>query len=691
MTKPFNILLVDDNKELGENIRDILEIHGYAAERVSLGNDALLSAQNKHFDLALVDIELPDIKGTELVGKLASISPSTQYIYITGHATLDSTIEAIKQKDVISYEVKPLDIDRMLLTIQQAKIRIQTETELHKSEERYRRLIEGLQDNYFFFTRDASGVFTYISPSIKNILGYTPEEFYTRCREYLTSHPVNNDAAQCLALSVKGIKQPPYEIEMYHKNGATRTLQMQEAPVFDSSKNVISIEGIARDITEIKISQSQLVFLADHDPLTCLFNRRRFKEELELRLLEAQRNHIKGALLFLDLDNFKYVNDTLGHQYGDELLIKLACILRERLRQTDILARLGGDEFAVILPNTEEEQAQQISKQLVELTRNCLALDSLNPLHITVSIGIAMFPVHGDTAETLLANADMAMYQAKDEGRNRDCIFSLEHKIHIETQYDWKRRIKIALEQDNFALYLQPIINLKNNKITAYEALLRLTEKNQEVIPPLKFLRTAERFGIIHEIDRWVVVNAIRIVKELKLHENGIFLEINLSGKAFSDNELLSIIKREIGENVLRPEMLIFEITETAIIENIAKAQHFIATLKSIGCRFALDDFGSGFSSFNYLKHLPVDYLKIDGSFIQHLSQNSVDQHLVKGMVEVARGLKKLTIAEFVETKKTFQLLKEIGIDYAQGYYFGKPLSVCEALQQFSFLQNSNG
>lgn len=244
MTKPFNILLVDDNKELGENIRDILEINGYAAERVSLGSDALLSAQNKHFDLALVDIELPDIKGTELVGKLASISPSTQYIYITGHATLDSTIEAIKQKDVISYEVKPLDIDRMLLTIQQAKIRIQTETELHKSEERYRRLIEGLQDNYFFFTRDASGVFTYISPSIKNILGYTPEEFYTRYREYLTDHLVNNDAAQCLARSVKGIKQPPYEIEMYHKNGATRTLQMQEAPVFDSSKNVISIEAL---------------------------------------------------------------------------------------------------------------------------------------------------------------------------------------------------------------------------------------------------------------------------------------------------------------------------------------------------------------------------------------------------------------------------------------------------------------
>ncbi|OHB74557.1 MAG: hypothetical protein A2W17_06755 [Planctomycetes bacterium RBG_16_41_13] len=690
MTKPFNILLVDDNKELGENIRDILEINGYAAERVSLGKDALLSAQNKHFDLALIDIELPDIKGTELVGKLAGISPSTRYIYITGHATLDSTIEAIKQKDVISYEVKPLDIDRMLLTIQQAKIRIQTETELHKSEERYRRLIEGLQDNYFFFTRDASGVFTYISPSIKNILGYTPEEFHTRCREYLTDHPVNNDAAQRLALSVKGIKQPPYEIEMYHKDGATRTLQMQEAPVFDSSKNVISIEGIARDITEIKTSQSQLVFLADHDPLTSLFNRRRFKEELERYLLEAQRNHIKGALLFLDLDNFKYVNDTLGHQYGDELLIKLACILKERLRQTDILARLGGDEFAVILPNTEEEQAQHISKQLVELTRNCLALDSLNPLHITVSIGIAIFPTHGDTAETLLANADMAMYRAKDEGRNRGCIFSLEHKIHIETQYDWKRRIKIALEQNNFALYLQPIINVKNNKITAYEALLRLTERNQEVIPPLKFLNTAERFGIIHEIDRWVVVNAIRIIKKLKLHENGIFLEINLSGKAFSDNELLPIIKREIGENILHPEMLIFEITETAIIENIAKAQHFIATLKSIGCRFALDDFGSGFSSFNYLKHLPVDYLKIDGSFIQHLSQNSVDQHLVKGMVEVARGLKKLTIAEFVETKETFQLLKEIGVDYAQGYYFGKPLSVFETLQP-SFLQNSTG
>jgi len=554
----------------------------------------------------------------------------------------------------------------------------QTEEKLRKSEEKYRRLVEGLQDNYFFFTRDANGAFTYISPSIQNILGYTPDEFHACYLECLTGHPANNDARQRSELNLKGIKQPPYDIEIYHKNGTVRILQLQEAPIFDADKNVISIEGIARDITERKTFESQLVFLADLDSLTRLFNRRRFKEELERCLLEAQRNHTKGALLFLDLDNFKYVNDTLGHQYGDELLIKLSDILKERIRQTDILARLGGDEFAIILPHTEEEKARFISKQLLELTRNNLALDTLNPLHITVSIGIAIFPTHGDNAETLLANADLAMYHAKEEGRNRDCIFSLKHKIDIETQHDWKQRIRNALKQNNFVLHLQPIVSIKDNTIAGYEALLRLTEANKELVPPLKFLPIAERFGIIQEIDRWVVANAMSIMQELQLHEKNLFLEINLSGKAFSDNELLSIIRKEIDKNSINPKTLIFEITETAIIENMSKAQYFIAALKSIGCRFSLDDFGSGFSSFNYLKHLPVDYLKIDGSFIHNLSYSSVDQHLVTGMVEVARGLKKLTVAEFVETKETFQLLQKIGVDYAQGHYFGKPLPVNE-------------
>ncbi|MDO8745228.1 MAG: EAL domain-containing protein [Candidatus Brocadiaceae bacterium] len=441
---------------------------------------------------------------------------------------------------------------------------------------------------------------------------------------------------------------------------------------------VRNFSTIGRDITERKRFETQIMHMANRDPLTNLLNRRRFHEELEGWLAQTRRFGIKGALLFLDLDNFKYINDSLGHQAGDKLLITIAGLLRERLRDTDILARLGGDEFAIILPHAEVGLAESVANQIRELVQYRTSLEGNYSAGITVSIGVAMFPGHGDTVETLLTYADLAMYRAKEEGRNRICVYTPEQKTQIESRLIWEKRIREALDQDRFVLFLQPIMDIHQNLIIGQELLLRMTNEKGEIVSPSNFLDIAERFGLIHDIDRWVVSTAIPLIKKLQHDGKPTCLEVNLSGKAFTDKKLLPLIRSELAATGIDPVNIIFEITETSIIENIDIARHFIVELKSLGCRFALDDFGIGFSSLNYIKHLPVDYLKIDGSFVRNLLYDTVDQHLVKAMVEVARGLGKKTIAEFVENEETLHLLREYGIDYAQGYHIGKPRHVSE-------------
>ena len=273
---------------------------------------------------------------------------------------------------------------------------------------------------------------------------------------------------------------------------------------------------IGRDITEQKRFETQIMHMANRDPLTNLLNRRRFHEELEGWLAQTRRFGIKGALLFLDIDNFKYINDSLGHQSGDILLVAIAGLLRERLRDTDILARLGGDEFAIILPHADVGLAESVANHIRELVQYHTSVEKNYPPGITVSIGIAMFPGHGDTVETLLSYADLAMYRAKEEGRNRVCVYTPEQKTQIESRLIWEKRIHEALNKDNFVLFLQPIMDIHQNLIIGHEALLRMTNEKGEIVSPSNFLDIAERFGLIQDIDRWVVSTAIPLIKKLQ-------------------------------------------------------------------------------------------------------------------------------------------------------------------------------
>lgn len=433
------------------------------------------------------------------------------------------------------------------------------------------------------------------------------------------------------------------------------------------------LSTIARDITERKRFESQILYMANRDPLTNLFNRRRFQEELENCIVKTRRLGTQGALLFLDVDNFKYINDSLGHQTGDTLLVNLASILKERLREMDCLARLGGDEFAIVMSGVDEHHAMLVANQLRELIKQNVSIREGEPIGITASIGIALFPKHSEQAGMLSSYADIALYRAKEEGRNRVCVYTPEQMTKIESRLTWEKRIRESLSQNRLMLHLQPILDIHQNSITGYEALLRMVDEKGEMIYPNQFLDVAERFGLIRDIDRWVVCESIALAKILQQKGKPSCLEVNLSGKSLNDTKLLQLIKERIIATGINSVNLVFEITETAAIENIVDAERFIMSLKHLGCRFALDDFGIGFSSFNYLKRLSVDYLKIDGSFIQNLPGNTTDRHLVKAMVEIAHGLGKKTIAEFVTSAETVRLLHEFGVDYAQGYFIGKP------------------
>lgn len=427
------------------------------------------------------------------------------------------------------------------------------------------------------------------------------------------------------------------------------------------------------ELAERKVMEARLQYLVGHDDLTGLSNRRRLEQELELAVLNAHYNNTTSALLYLDLDQFKVVNDTEGHTAGDRLLVNVANKLRRQVGATGTLARISSDEYAVLIENITLDDAVRTAESLRCLMDEFYFKTDSRTYHIGVSIGIALIhPDESITAGDALTRADQACYVAKTRGRNMVHIFSHEDTEMLPLRHaaQWVPRIRDALLNDKFCLVFQPVISLPSHETTHYEALIRMIGNHQELISPDNFIPVAERMGLIHDIDLWVVEHAIDVLRTLPVH---LSLNINLSSHAFQDPALPPLIREKLTTTGVDGKRITFEITETAAIANFSQTRNMITQLRTLGCRFALDDFGAGFSSFSYLKQFPVDYLKIDGAFITNLVNDPVDQTLVKSMTEVARTLGKRTVAEFVENNETLILLEEYGVDYAQGYYVGKP------------------
>jgi diguanylate cyclase (GGDEF)-like protein/PAS domain S-box-containing protein len=431
----------------------------------------------------------------------------------------------------------------------------------------------------------------------------------------------------------------------------------------------------AQDVTERRRYEAELRHMADHDALTGLLNRRAFERELDRHVDHVARYGPRGAALLIDVDLFKNVNDTLGHSAGDQLIGKVADALRERLRDGEVIARLGGDEFAVLVPDGGPEDAEATAGELLDAIRSVrISSPSGRLRNVSASIGVAPFDSRRLTGEDVLVNADLAMYEAKEAGRDQvACHVTSKEAGRLATRLSWTDVIRDALDEERLVLQAQPIMEVASGEIHQYEMLLRMRDPLGELISPASFLPVAERYDLIGAIDKWVVRRAIQMLGEELTRKNRLVFEINISGRSTGDPELLELIEHELAANGVAPEQVIFEITETTAVGNIPRAQEFAAHLNQLGCRFALDDFGAAFASFYYLKHLPFDYLKIDGEFVRSCLDDRTDQLVIQAVVDIARGLGKRTVAEMVGDQPTLDLLAQLGVDHAQGYHIGKP------------------
>ena len=517
--------------------------------------------------------------------------------------------------------------------------------------------------------------FSYVSQEAQNLLGYPVAE-WTKAN-FWRDHIYPEDRAWMEKTLEDNVRQDGsfmVDFRMVHELGHLIWVRaINNVEVNEEGETVI--RGLILDIMEQKTAEDRIVYLAEHDSLTGLINRRRFQEELERSIAFTQRYKQQGALLFIDLDQFKYINDTYGHQYGDEYLLDVSRRLAKVLRKTDILGRLGGDEFGVIIPSVTDKESETVANALLgTLSQEMIECDN-KLIHISASIGIAFFPTQGYVASDLLAKADAAMYTAKNKGRSQYHIFSEDDDElwNMQAKIHWEERIRWALENDRLVLHFQPVADLHNKSIVHYEVLLRMRGRDDELITPPAFIETAERFGLIREIDRWVLRNAIKEQARRRDQGEVVTLAVNISGRHFGSSEIMLLVKESMENYKADPRNIIFEVTETAAVENLAQAREFIDSLRSLGCRFALDDFGIGFSSFHYLRNLPVDFVKIDGSFVRNLHYDAEDRIFVKAMVDLATGLGITCIAEFVENTEIVAILKDLGVGLGQGYHIARP------------------
>ena len=562
----------------------------------------------------------------------------------------------------------------------ESRVRDRT-VELRASEARFRILIEQMADALFCV--DPAGHIVFVNSAAEDLSGLSTEDMVGRQFTDLMMAQGNE-----IEERLNGDLQPDstwtVEAKLVALDQAPVAVELSASSLIDEHARVSGTQWVARDITERKRFEQQMFHAASHDHLTGLHNRHYFETALELELAEARRQGGRGAIVWLDVDDFKDVNDSLGHRAGDQVLIELADQLRKQVRESNVLARLGGDEFGVLMPRASAEEASvAATRMLAAINSRPLTVEG-HSVTLSASLGVVAYPDHGATASELLANADMAMYWAKDRGRSQVHVHEMDqvHQQELRSRTQWNDRIMAALNGEGMQVYAQPMLDLRSGRVYRFELLARMLDDDGVPILPAEFLPAAERSGAINDIDRWMACRAVELLAQTQDWE--LQLEVNLSGKAFLDPTLLPAIRRALDESGTEPARLGFEITETAAIADIGRAQAFIASLKELGCRFSLDDFGSGFSSFYHLKHLPVDCLKIDGSFIRGLAHGMQDRHLVRGMVELSRGLEIEVAAEYVEDAETLQIVRSLDIDYAQGFQVGHPVPIRQALDEFS-------
>jgi diguanylate cyclase (GGDEF)-like protein/PAS domain S-box-containing protein len=553
---------------------------------------------------------------------------------------------------------------------------IATQELLEEAEGRYRTLVEQLPAVSYIAEPGAKGTWQYVSPQLERMLGFSQEEWTADPTLWARRiHPEDRDRVleEEERDSILGVPLAS-EYRMITKDG--RVIWVRDEGVLRAERGErVHYEGMLTNVTERKSFESQLQFLADHDPLTGLFNRRRFVQELDLEIKLMRRDGHPSSLLMLDVDGLKQVNDAMGHQAGDALVRQTAEVLRDRLRGTDSVGRLGGDEFAVLLRGSRVNEAAAVAQVLLDRFRGREQVASAEPIRPTISIGLTSLRRNFTGADEAIGAADRAMYEAKRTGGDRVAMYSRRLPPRTEGRGSWADQIRDALDEDRIVLYRQPIIHLASREVHRHEVLIRMRSPEGDVLPPEAFLPDAERFDLVQELDRRAAHRAVSLIAA---ESNGepLRLEVNVAAKTMEDPEFTEALADALREEGADPANLILEVSEQVAVSDLKRARAFAERVAELGCGFALDNFGSGFGSFFYLKHLPVDHIKIDGDLIRGLSSSRVDREIVSSIVDVARSLDRETVGERVNDERTLELMKQLGVDYAQGFHLGPPTPV---------------
>jgi len=570
-------------------------------------------------------------------------------------------------------------------TITDITERKKAETRVFEEKERAQVTLQSIGDGVI--TTDANGLIDYLNPTAQGLTGWESrhargkpiEEIMSIVNEH-TRASVDNPVTRCLkdgrvvALAENSV--------LVNKDGVEVPIQDSAAPIRDRIGNVIGAVMVFHDISKESRLFRQLSYQASHDTLTGLINRREF----ENRLVEAlDRSHSnpdqEHALLYLDLDQFKVVNDTFGHTAGDELLRQISELVQAKIRSTDTLARLGGDEFGILLERCTEDRAMEVAEAIRMAIESYRFTWQESYTTVRGSLGVVLVNSECESVASIMSSADVACYSAKDMGRNKTHLYKDSDASVRHEEMKWVSRITSAVEEDRLELFYQPIVGIGKSNAKArghYELLLRMRDEHGELVQPNSFIPAAERYNLMSTLDRWVIHEALSQLADRnpEAGQARFTLAINLSGSSLSEDRFLEFVIEELTKQKLPSGAICFEITETAAISNLSRVIHFMQTLKKLGCMFSLDDFGSGLSSFTYLKNLPVDFLKIDGQFISNVATDVVDESMVCAINQVGKAMGIETIAERVETREVLDKLSELGIEYAQGYFIARPTSV---------------
>lgn len=695
------LLLVDDEPRLLWSLHALLSGRSYRLVTATCGREAIEQMERHSFDLVLLDLRLPDLSGHELMDHMQERNISASVIVLSGDTGIDAAIGALK-RGAYGYLRKPYSQEELLRTVDNAlqKKRLESENreiawKLECSEKLYRYLVDSSPD--IIYTLGADGYFTFVNDRIHQLLGIKREELIGKhysfivhdddlelARYVFNERRIGDRASRNVELRLKSFYRPGDQRVYEHtvRTISFNSMGMYQADQDTRHRKFFGTYGVARDITERKRAQEQISYQAYHDILTDLPNRILFRDRLSLAMIQAARDQTGLAVMFLDLDRFKLVNDTLGHVKGDELLQQVAARLKGVLRRGDTLARIGGDEFTVLLPELRDRQdAALIADKFLKCLEEAFHLDG-HELYISASIGIALYPEDGENMDDLVRHADIAMYQMKSIGKNgysfydRSMLDASEQKVLLENS------LRKALENGELEMYYQPMIDIRTRKVIGAEGLMRWNHPVRGVLSAGEFLPFAEENGLMMPISEWMITALCRDVSEWnRLGRDRIRLSLNISPQCLDRGNFASKLKEGFTEFGIPASQIEVEITENICIRKPQAAIEQLRRLRDLGVSIAIDDFGTGYSSLSYLHRFPVHTIKIDQSFIREIGSETGHYPVVLAIISIASGLGLHVVAEGVETEAQASYLERAGCTTMQGYLFHTPFTHRQLMQ----------